>query len=378
MILLAAVMLAGCKEENRFVAPPPPRVGVAVPLRQKVTPYLELTGSTVAFNSVDLVARVEGFLTGINYVDGSLAHQGDLLFQLEQPPYQAKYKQAEASLLAARADLVQAQAEFARQSTLYRQNVTAASTLDTATAKRDADLANVQGQQANLETAGINLLYTRVLAPFDGVVTRHLVSVGELVGATGATKLASIVQLDPIYVTFNVSEQDLLKVRTNLDGRRLTLEEIQKVPIEIGLMDEEGFPHRGTLNYVAPEIDPQTATILVRGIFANPNRELLPGFFVRVRMPMGAPDQNALLVPDRVIGQNQEGRYVLVVGANDEVEQRRVQLGQLQGALRVIASGVHADDRVVVTATDRAIPGRKVAPEPAAPEPAATAAAPPN
>jgi RND family efflux transporter MFP subunit len=202
--------------------------------------------------------------------------------------------------------------------------------------------------------------------------------VGELVGATGATKLASIVQLDPIYVTFNVSEQDLLKVRTNLDGRRLTLEEIQKVPIEIGLMDEEGFPHRGTLNYVAPEIDPQTATILVRGIFANPNRELLPGFFVRVRMPMGAPDQNALLVPDRVIGQNQEGRYVLVVGANDEVEQRRVQLGQLQGALRVIASGVHADDRVVVTATDRAIPGRKVAPEPAAPEPAATAAAPPN
>jgi RND family efflux transporter MFP subunit len=364
-LALSAGVLAACKEENRYVAPPPPRVGVATPVRQAVTPYLEVTGSTAAINTVDLVARVEGFITNIGYVDGALAHKGDLLFQIEQDPYRAKFQQAEASVLAAKAELVAAQAEFNRQSTLLRQDVTAQATMDQARAKRDSDQANVENQQAGLETAGINLNYTRVIAPFDGVVTRHLVSEGELVGATAATKLATVVQLDPIYVTFNVSEQDLLKVRQNLGQRRISLEELQKIPLELGLMDETGFPHKGTLNYASPEIDPQTGTILVRGILPNPDRALLPGFFVRVRVPMALTAQEALLVPDRVVGQNQDGRYVLVLNANDEVEQRKVELGQLQGSLRVIASGLRPDDRVVVTATDRATPGRKVAPAPA-------------
>ena len=192
------------------------------------------------------------------------------------------------------------------------------------------------------DTAGINLGYTQVAAPFDGVVTHHLVSVGELVGVSGRTKLATLVQLDPIYVTFNVSEQDLLQVRANLKGRRLTLEELKKVPMEVGLMDEAGFPHRGHLDYISPDIDPATGTILVRGIFDNPGRDLLPGFFVRVRVPVGPAVQAALLVPDRAIAQNQPGRYVLVVTPDDAVEQRQVQLGQLQGSLRVVRPGLEA------------------------------------
>ena len=210
--------------------------------------------------------------------------KGDLLFLIEQTMYQAKVKEAEAELDSAKAQLLNAEAEFTRQETLLRQNVTAQNTYDQAKAKRDSARANVENQEGNLAIAQTNLGYTRVAAPFDGVVTKHLVSVGELVGNGVATKLATIVQLDPIYVEFNMSEQDVLKIRDNLK-RRLTVEELSKIPLDIGLMNEEGFPHKGFLNYVSPEIDPQTGTILVRGLFNNPNRDLLPGFFARIRVP---------------------------------------------------------------------------------------------
>jgi RND family efflux transporter MFP subunit len=316
-----------------------------------------------AYASVNLVARVEGYLKAINYVDGATAKAGDVVFEIEQAPYQAQVKQAEADVMRARAELVQAEAEFGRQSTLLQENVTAQTVADQARAKRDSDKATLEAQEAVLQNAKINLSYTRVVAPFDGIVTRHLASVGELVGKGGHTTLASLVQLEPIYVMFNVSDQDLMKFRANEAGRRLTLAELKQIPIEVGLMNEDGFPHKGKADYVSPTIDPQTATILVRGVLENRNRELLPGMFVRVRMPLGPPVADALLVPDRILQQNQQGHYVLVVNDKEEVEQRSVQLGQLEeGSLRVITAGLKPEDVVVVTAVDRAIPGRKVAP----------------
>jgi RND family efflux transporter MFP subunit len=311
-----------------------------------------------------------------------LVKKGDLLFLIEQTMYQAKVKEAQAELDAAKAKLVQSEAEFTRQETLLRQNVTAQNTYDQAKAKRDSDRANVENQEGNLIIAQTNLGYTSVTAPFDGVVTKHLVSVGELVGATTATKLATIVQLDPIYVEFNLSEQDVLKIRDNLK-RRITIEELAKVPLDIGLMDEEGFPHHGFFNYVSPEIDPTTGTILVRGIFKNPDRELLPGFFARIQVPLGLGTAASLLIPDRVIAEDQAGKYVLVVNKDDVVEQRRITTGQLLvGGLRVVSTGLKADDRVVLTTNGKAIPGGKVVPKEttiAPPPPAATppAAAPP-
>jgi RND family efflux transporter MFP subunit len=222
---------------------------------------------------------------------------------------------------------VKSEAELSRQSTLRSQDISTQVALDKARAQRDSDKANVMSQEAGVTLAKINLGYTSVAAPFDGIVTRHLVSVGELVGGTQKTKLATIVQLDPIYVTFNMSEQDLLRIRANLDGRRLTLAELQMIPIEVGLMTDQGFPLTGKLDYVSPELDPATGTILVRGIFSNPDRILLPGLFVRIRIPTGRVEENALLVPDRALGQNQEGRYLLVLDKNDVVEQRKVQIG---------------------------------------------------
>jgi RND family efflux transporter MFP subunit len=363
LLPVLAAALAGCKPENKFQPPPPPEISVAPPLQQEVTPYEVLTGNTVAFNTVDLVARVKGFLTAQSYVDGAPMKKGDVLFTIEQTMYQANLKEAQAQLDSAKAQLLNAEAQFTRQETLLRQNVTAQNTYDDAKAKRDSDRAAVENAEGNLIVAQTNLGYTTVQAPFDGLVSKHLVSVGELVGDTTATKLATIVQLDPIYVEFNMSEQDVLRIRDSLK-KRLTLEELQKVPLEIGLMDEEGFPHKGFLNYVSPELDAATGTILVRGLFENPNRALIPGFFVRIRVPQALAAKQALLIPNRVIAEDQAGKYVLVVNKDNVVEERRVTIGQLLvGGLRVIDSGLKPDERVVLTTNGRAIPGNKVVPK---------------
>ncbi len=370
VFLLAS--LAGCKPENKFIAPPPPDISVAVPLKQSLVPFTQQTGNTQAFNSVDLVARVEGFLIKIGYQDGAFVKKGDLLFQIDPTTYIAQVKQAEAQLAATQAQIVQAQAEFTRQETLLLKAVTAQNTFDSAKAKRDALLADAENNKGSLAVAQANLGYTNVVAPYDGIVTRHLISVGELVGAAGATKLATIVQLDPIYAYFSLSEQEVLKIRSNFK-EQLTLEMLSKVPLDIGLMNEEGFPHKGHLNYVSPGVDPATGTIQVRGLFENPKRDLLPGLFIRVRVPVSAGAENILMVPNRAISDDQAGKYVLVVNKDDVVEQKRVKTGQLlAGDLRVIESGLDAADRVVLTTSGRAVPGNKVTPKPT------TLQAPPN
>jgi len=362
--VLAALALPAQARDSAYVPPPPPQVGVAHPLRESVTPYLETTGSLSAYNQVDLVARVQGFLQEIDYKDGATVKRGDTLFVIEPPPYQAKLEQAQASLASAQAQLTQAAAEYQRQASLGRSDFASQSAVSQARATRDTNQANVQNQQAGVALAAINLGYTRVTAPFDGLVTAHLASVGDLVGVSGPTKLATIVQLDPIYATFNVSEQDVQRIRANLARQGLTPADVGKVPVEIGLMTEEGYPHAGTLDYVAPQVDTSSGTLMARGIFANANHVLLPGFFVRVRVPLASQRQDALLVPDEALGTDQAGRYALVVNQGDVVEQRRVRTGQRVGALRVIDAGLQPNDQVVVSGIQRGIAGEKVAPQP--------------
>ncbi|HEX3405027.1 MAG TPA: efflux RND transporter periplasmic adaptor subunit [Acetobacteraceae bacterium] len=362
-LILTLAVTAACKKENAYVPPPPPQVGVAKPLQQAVLPYLEVTGNAVAFNQVDLVARVEGFLQEINYQDGAEAKQGDTLFVVEPTPYQAKLQQAQASMAATQADLVQAQAEFTRQSTLGRSDFASQSAVDQARAKRDSDQANLTNLQAGVTLAAINLGYTRVTAPFDGVVTAHLVSVGSLVGVNGPTKLATIVDLDPIYATFTVSEQDVLRIKAAMAARGIKAPEIAKVPVEVGLMTEDGYPHVGKMNYVAPEIDPSTGTLTARGLLQNADRALLPGMFLRIRVPLAAEKINALLVPDQALGADQTGNYLLVVDKDNVVQQRTVTTAQRVGKLRVVSSGLEPDDKVVISGNQKAIPGEKVVPQ---------------
>ena len=357
-------LLTACEEPNRYQAPPPPEVTIAPPIQQKVTPYLEETGNVATVQSVDLVARVQGYLQKIQYKDGATVKKGDPLFLIEPEPFQLKLDQSVASVMGAQASLDQLEAEFKRQSDLASRDFASKSALDQARASRDGAKAKLLQSQGDKKQAEINLSYTQVTAPFDGIVTARLVSVGELVGGgTTPTKLATIVQLDPIYVNFTISEQEAARLNARRISRGQAIEDyLGKVPVEVGLQTEQGYPHRGVLDYIAPTVDQSTGTLAVRAIFQNPKLTLLPGNFVRVRIPIDA-GASALLVPDVALGSQQGGRYVLVVNSDNVVEQRPVTVGVLVGDLRVIESGLKPDDRVIVDGLLRAIPGNKVEPK---------------
>jgi RND family efflux transporter MFP subunit len=357
----ASAALSAC-EQNTFVQPPPPKVDVATPAQKSITRYLDATGNTAPIKMVDLVARVQGFLQAINYKDGSFVKEGTTLFTIEPETYKLKLEQAQAAEAGSQASLKQAENDYKRQADLVQKQAVSQSTLDTSTSNRDNALANLQQAQANTRIAEVNYSYTNVTAPFDGIVTAHLASVGELVGVASPTQLATIVALDPIYVNFNVNEQDVLRVREEARRRGLTVDDLRRLPIEIALQTETGYPHKGTLDYVSPQVNQSTGTLAVRGILKNPDRVLLPGYFVRVRVPFDQTE-NALLVPDVALGSDQAGRYVLVVNAENIVEQRKVTIGPLEGDLRVIESGLKADDKVVVAGLLRAIPGQRVDPQ---------------
>ena len=359
--IAAIVGLSGC-EQNSFVPPPPPKVDVGLPLQKTITRFLEATGNTAPIKTVDLVARVQGFLQSINYQDGTFVKEGTALFTIEPDTYKLKLEQAQAAEAGAQASLKQAEADFRRQSDLVQRQVVSQATLDTSTSARDNAQANLQQAQVNTRIAQVNYGYTHVAAPFDGIVSAHLVSVGELVGASSPTQLATIVQLDPIYVNFNVNEQDVLRIREEARRRGMTASELRQLPIEVGLQTDSGFPHKGNLDYAAPTINQSTGTLPVRGVLPNPDRVLLPGYFVRVRVPFDQ-QQNALLVPNVALGSDQAGRYLLVVNSENVVEQRKVQTGPVEGDLRVIESGLKPDDRVVIAGLLRAIPGQKVDPQ---------------
>ncbi|TCL69490.1 efflux RND transporter periplasmic adaptor subunit [Rhizobium sp. BK251] len=362
--LCCMAAVAACDGSNTYVPPPPPKVQVALPLQRTVTQYFELTGNTAAYNSVDIEARVQGFLESINYQDGAMVTKGTELFGIQRNTYEAQVEQSKASLASAQASQVGAKQEFDRQTNLVKQGVSTQSLYDTAQANLDEANAAILNAQASLDLANINLGYTTVTAPFDGIVTDHLADIGALVGVSGPTKLATIVQTAPLYAYFNVSESQVLMIKESLEksGHKLTRSDFPNIPVEIGLQTEEGYPHKGHLDYVSPQVDASSGTLMVRGLFDNAKHELLPGLFVRIRVPIGHTD-NALLVPDDAIGVNQQGSYVLVLGKDDVIEQRQVKTAQRDGPLRVIESGLEPTDWVVALGIQRAIPGNKVAPE---------------
>jgi RND family efflux transporter MFP subunit len=338
-------------------------VTVATPGRQPVTRYYETTGNTAAVNQTDLVARVAGFVQEIKYRDGDKVAKGTLLFTIEPEPYRVKAEQAKAAEVGAEANLKQAQAAFERQADLVARGTSTQANYDQALAARDSGKSTLDQAHVNTQLAQINYDYTQVTAPFDGFVTARQVSVGQYVGGTATpTVLASIVQTDPIYATFSISEQDVLRLRAEIARKGLTAEDLNKVPVEVGLQSETGYPHRGTLDYRAPTVNQSTGTLAARALLENPERVLLPGYFVRVRIPLGEAE-NALLVPDVAIGSDQGGRYVLVVNKDNVVEQRKVEIGPLVDTMRVIDQGLSADDRVLVSGMLRAIPGQKVDPQ---------------
>jgi membrane fusion protein, multidrug efflux system len=364
---IAALALAGCGSRNQFVAPPPPKVMVAQPIQKPVTLYVYLTGNTAAYRTANLVARVQGYLETIDYKDGAAVTKGTQVFGIERDTFQAQVDQVKAQLAHDQAVLGETQVDLTRYQTLQKENSIASQQAEDQAFVVEQNKATVGIDQANLETANINLGFTRVLAPFDGIVTNHQVDIGNLVGASGPTTLATIVQTDPVYVYFTLSEPQFLSIRRSnvrpgVPGSSADLTYLSSIPVDIGLQDEEGYPHKGHLDYVSPQVDPATGTITVRAIFDNKDNALLPGLFVRVKGPIGHLHK-ALLTRNDAIGTSQEGSYVLVVGADNVVQRKIVKTGQRQGQLVIIDSGLNPDDWVVTEGVQQAFPGAKVEPQ---------------
>lgn len=381
LAVAATLALAGCEPKNDYVAPPPPEVTVRPPIARTITTYKEFTGTAQGVETVQLRARVKGFLQRVHFEPGADVSAGDLLFTIDPQPFEAAVASARAELANQRALLASADAEFRRAAQLFERNVYAELDLIKARAARDAAQASVQAAEAALQTAELDLGYTKVTAPISGQISRNMVDVGNLVGDNEATLLATIVQYDPIHAYFSVSENDLFRFRQlRREGRRADYRK-EPIPMALGLADEAGFPHEGRLDYADPGLDPETGTILGRATFPNPDRDIVPGAFVRLRIPF-EQGRDVLLVPERALGADQAGRYVLVVDDEGVVEQRPVELGSQVDDLVVVEKGLRGGERVVVNGLQRARPGarvRPVSPEPepgSEPAPAATASAP--
>jgi RND family efflux transporter MFP subunit len=341
-----------------------PVIPVALPLQQKVTEYIELTGNAASTKTVNLIARVEGYLEKIHFQDGQIVKKGDLLFTIQQDQYKNQLIQSEAQVRAQEAALFYARTEVERFTGLRRKGAASQVVVDNwnfQAKKAEAELASAKAQ---VEVSRLNLDYTQVRAPFDGQMGKHQIDPGNTVGGAGQpTVLAEIIQLDPIYVVANLSEQEVQRVRQALGNRRLTLAKLHDYPVDVGLEAGQDYPFHGHIQYVSPAFDPKTGTMLVRGVLENPDRKLLPGFFVRMRLPAGKVIPNALLVPNRAVQTDQGGRFLTVAGRDDILEKRYVTLGELDGEWRVILSGLNADDRVVIADLWRANPGARIAPK---------------
>lgn len=378
LALAAVVLVMACGEKNTYVPPPPPKVTVAQPVKKPVADYLEFTGNAVAFNAVPLVARVQGFLEKVLFQDGDLVKKGQLLFVIQQEQYEAQLQQAEASVLSSKAQLEHAETEFARYSALVKQDAAAQTDVDKWHYERDSQRASLKSAQAQVILAKLNLSYTKISAPFTGKIDRHLKDPGTLVGAGENTKLAEINQVDPIYIYFNISESDLLRVRGKTPKTAAAKEDKDKrYPVRVGLGDETDFPHQGYIDFAGISLNPTTGTLQLRAIVANPEIVILPGMFAKVRAT-SEEKKEALLVPEVAIGYDQMGSYVRIVNEKNLVERRGVKLGVLEGKDRVVTEGLKGDEQVVVSGLLRAIPGRQVTPEKAGAQPPGTAGAKPE
>jgi RND family efflux transporter MFP subunit len=363
MLGLGGLMLAvGCGRRNALVTPPPPKVTVARPLLRPVQEYFETTGQTAALAAVDLRARVGGYLEEIKFKDGSLVKKGDLLFVIDQDPYIATAASAEANLEKAKAQLRLAEQQLARTKQLAAKDAATESALDTQTAQKAVTTAEVAAAEAALRQARLDLEHTEIRAPFSGRMGRHLVDIGNLVVA-GETLLASLQEVDRLYAYFTLSEHDLLRfMDMQKAGKLRKLTEADPLQIDLALGETDDFRFHGLLEYREFGINTATGTTDRRVIFQNPNDELLPGLFVRLRAKVGEP-RPMLLVDERAVGSDQRGDYLLVVNEKNIVETHMVQLGSLNGQLRAIESGITENDLVVIVGLQRARPGAEVEPE---------------
>ncbi|MDP2294652.1 MAG: efflux RND transporter periplasmic adaptor subunit [Pseudolabrys sp.] len=372
-IFMLAALVASCGEGQKpQAAPPPPAVTVAEPTKRTVSDFDEYVGRFVAVNSVEVRARVSGYLEGVHFKDGQIVKQGDLLFTIDKRPFENAAAQARASVTQTKSNLAFTTADFERGQQLVKEKTITEQTFEQRSqAYRNAQAA-VSGAEAALRTSELDLEFTELRAPINGRIGDRRVSPGNLVtGGSGGntTLLATIVSTDPIRFEFTFDEASYLRYeRTAKTGTDVASRGVG-VPVVLKLIDESDFIHKGSMDFVDNVIERSTGTIRGRASFANANDVFTPGMFARVRVP-ASPPYEALLVPDTAIGSEQIRKFVLVVDGENTARSKYVTLGQLDGNLRVIKSGLAPADKVVINGMARVRAGQKVTPQaPGAPPP---------
>jgi RND family efflux transporter MFP subunit len=370
MLALAAA-LAGCSEQKpqqAAAATAAPPVTVAEPVKRTVTDWDEFTGRFDAVEEVQVRARVGGYVTSVEFQDGAIVHQGDLLYVIDPRPFEAVASQADGQLADAKAKIELAKREFDRANTLNKTEAVSDSIVDQRRqALQSAEAAAIQAEGIQ-KAAKLNVEFTHVVAPITGRVSRHLVSAGNLVQGSdngASTLLTSIVTLDPIYIYFDMDEATYQKnSRLWFEGKRPSSRDTPN-PVQVTLTGETKPSHDGTINFLDNRLDISTGTLRSRALIKNTDLSILPGQFGRVKL-IGSSPYEALLIPDAAVATDQSRKIVFVVKADDTVEARAVVLGPLDEGLRVIREGLKAEDRVIVDGIQRARVGAKVSPHPAA------------
>jgi len=354
--------LVGCGEPGSEAPPPaPPVVTVSQPVERKVTDIAGFTGRTAAVESVEVRARVSGYLLEVAYQPGQEVKAGQLLFRIDPVIYQAALDKARADVARYQAEVNLATAEYERMRRLAVGGATSREDIEKISAQRESAAANLAAARAAVKTARQNVEWTNVKAPINGKTGVNLLTKGNLVVAD-QTMLTTIVSLDPMYVYFDVDESTMLRVQRLIREGKATSYQKAAYPVEVGLANEQGYPHRGTIDFVSNQVNPSTGTLNVRGKFSNADRVLIPGVFVRVRVPVGRP-HNALLIIDRALGNDQGQPFLLIVDEKNQVVRRDVEVGTLHdGGLREITSGLRRGEWVIVDGLMRVRPGITVEP----------------
>jgi RND family efflux transporter MFP subunit len=338
---------------------PLPVVAIQHPVLKEMTEYVTQTGTTVAYISVNLVARIEGFLDAIKFTDGSIVKKNKELFVIQPEPYLEQLKAAQATVDAQKADLAYSKSEHARQQRMYKENATSKNNVEKWLAKKQESQANLAKAVADEQIAAINYSYTHIAAPFDGRIGRHLVDVGNLVGHGEATQLATIEQIDKLYVYFNLNELDLLKLRAAARAYNVKPTDINQVTADISLQNESGYTHQAKLDFINTGLNAATGTMELRALIDNKDYLFVPGLFVQVRVPISKPTKQ-LTIPDTALLYDQIGPYALTVDKNNIVQLARVELGTVEKGIRAITKGLTAKDKVIVDGLQAASPGNKV------------------
>ncbi|MDP6556467.1 MAG: efflux RND transporter periplasmic adaptor subunit [Pirellulaceae bacterium] len=335
---------------------------VAKPVQKTVTNFLEETGETEPVELVAIRARVPGYLEEIKFQAGADVEAGDVLYVIQQREFKAKVDSAKAEAKSMEVAFRLAEIEFKRQTNLIADNATAQSKVDQAEAARDGAIAAVEAAKAALDQALLDFEYTQVKTPITGRVGKTIVKIGNLVGESEATHLTTVVSYDPIYVNFNISERALLRASRRPDGESAARPDITTIKAYIRRATDKGFPFEGHLEYADLGVDQSTGTFMIRGIFPNPNMQIFPGLFVRIRIPLGVTE-NAVLVPERALGADQAGRFAMIVGEDNIVERRNVEIGAKYDDMVVVSDGLNGNELVVIDGIQRSRPGAKVSPK---------------